>query len=58
MKVCLYTKEQFDLYKGDAEYLEVVYFRPDTPERKLIIKHPTYEHYFDFMYYYNGVKHE
>ena len=39
-----YTKEEFDQYKGDADFLEVKYYSEfDT------IKHKTYEDYLEFF---------
>lgn len=39
-----YTREQFEQYKGDAEFLEVKYYSQFTAE-----KHKTYEEYLEFF---------
>lgn len=39
-----YTKEQFEQYKGDAEFLEVKYYSQFTAEQ-----HKTYEEYLEFF---------
>lgn len=39
-----YTKEEFEQYKGDAEFLEVKYYPDFTCEQ-----HSTYEEYIEFF---------
>lgn len=39
-----YTREQFEQYKGEAEFLEVKYYHQFTTEQ-----HKTYEEYLEFF---------
>lgn len=48
-----YTKEQFENYKGDSEFLEVKYYSQFAAE-----KHRTYEEYLEFFNWFYHVEEE
>lgn len=48
----MYTKEQFEEYKGDNEFLVVEYYYPDTGTDRTICTigyHETYEEYVELF---------
>lgn len=52
----IWTREQFDSYKGDEEYLEVRYYRPENwMEVHTVAHHYTYEDYVAFYLEFFGV---
>lgn len=48
-----YTKEEFEKYKGDAEFLEVKYYSQFTCEQ-----HATYEEYIEFFNWFYHMEKE